>query len=48
MWELVTRKVPWDGLKVMDFLQRMVVDGARLPLPNADEKCPVAWRRLIR
>lgn len=47
-WELVTRKAPWEGRKVLEFLQAVVVDGARLPLPAADEVCPLAWRSLIR
>uniref|UniRef100_A0A7S3QZF2 Protein kinase domain-containing protein n=1 Tax=Dunaliella tertiolecta TaxID=3047 RepID=A0A7S3QZF2_DUNTE len=47
MWELVTRTVPWEGLNALEYLQCMVVDGARLPLPSADEVCPLAWRRLI-
>lgn len=33
--------------QVYDFLQRTVLDGARLRLPTDDDVCPIALRRLI-
>lgn len=41
------RPAPPQHTQMYEFLQRVMVDGARLPLPNDDNVCPLAWRRLI-
>lgn len=36
-----------QGFKTHEFLQRMVIAGERLPVPQDDNVCPLALRRLI-
>ncbi|KAG2499756.1 hypothetical protein HYH03_002688 [Edaphochlamys debaryana] len=47
LWVMLTRQYPWQGLRTHEFLQRMVVGGGRLPVPQDDNVCPLALRRLL-
>ncbi|GIL81741.1 hypothetical protein Vretimale_1362 [Volvox reticuliferus] len=47
LWVMLTREFPWQGMRTHEFLQRMVVGGGRLAVPQDDNVCPLALRRLL-
>ncbi|EFJ42725.1 hypothetical protein VOLCADRAFT_97179 [Volvox carteri f. nagariensis] len=47
LWVMLTRQVPWQGMRTHEFLQRMVIGGGRLAVPQDDSMCPLALRRLM-
>ncbi|GLC35775.1 hypothetical protein PLESTB_000492900 [Pleodorina starrii] len=47
LWEMVTRKRPFQGLTLTEYYREVVTRKARLPIPQDDGACPLALRRLI-
>ncbi|GLC74942.1 hypothetical protein PLESTF_001575500 [Pleodorina starrii] len=47
LWVMLTRQFPWQGMRTHEFLQRMVIGGGRLAVPQDDNVCPLALRRLL-
>ncbi|GLC36909.1 hypothetical protein PLESTM_000517300 [Pleodorina starrii] len=47
LWELVVGQRPWATCRMGDFVQKVVSQRARLPIPSDDGVCPLALRRLI-
>ncbi|KXZ50231.1 hypothetical protein GPECTOR_17g869 [Gonium pectorale] len=47
LWVMLTRQFPWQGMRTHEFLQRMVIGGGRLAVPQDDGVCPLALRRLL-
>mmetsp|Transcript_19776 Transcript_19776/g.27601 ORF Transcript_19776/g.27601 Transcript_19776/m.27601 type:complete len:666 (+) Transcript_19776:74-2071(+) len=49
LWELLNRKIPWEGLSNMQIIARVGHAGERLPLPDSPPKgCPNGFVNLIR
>ncbi|KAG2449201.1 hypothetical protein HYH02_005948 [Chlamydomonas schloesseri] len=47
LWVMITRSFPWQGMRTHEFLQRMVIGGGRLAVPQDDNVCPLALRRIM-
>eukprot|EP00198_Chlamydomonas_reinhardtii_P010592 XP_001699929.1 predicted protein [Chlamydomonas reinhardtii] len=47
LWVMITRAFPWQGMRTHEFLQRMVIGGGRLAVPQDDNVCPLALRRIM-
>lgn len=49
LWELLTRKVPWEGLSNIQIIARVGHAEERLPLPDSTPKgCPAGFISAIR
>ncbi|KAG2442917.1 hypothetical protein HXX76_002993 [Chlamydomonas incerta] len=47
IWEMVTCKRPWATCNMAEYYREVVIRKSRLPIPQDDNVCPMALRRLI-